>query len=70
MIVDTDAGNNRRKIISFLGGLDLCDGRYDTPQHSLFRTLHTWHSDDYRNPTYTVIIFRPQFGRYAHHFVQ
>ncbi|KAL2477769.1 Phospholipase D beta 1 [Forsythia ovata] len=52
VIVDTDAGNNRRKIISFLGGLDLCDGRYDTPKHSLFRTLHTLHSDDYHNPTY------------------
>ncbi|XP_058222372.1 phospholipase D gamma 1-like [Rhododendron vialii] len=53
VIVDADAGNNRRKIIAFLGGLDLCDGRYDTPQHPIFRTLHTVHSDDYHNPTYT-----------------
>ncbi|XP_073022854.1 phospholipase D gamma 1-like isoform X1 [Primulina eburnea] len=53
VIVDADAGNNRRRIIAFLGGLDLCDGRYDTPQHPIFRTLNTLHSDDYHNPTYT-----------------
>ncbi|KZV41614.1 phospholipase d beta [Dorcoceras hygrometricum] len=52
VIVDADAGNNRRRIIAFLGGLDLCDGRYDTPHHSLFRTLQTTHADDYHNPTY------------------
>ncbi|KAH6830791.1 phospholipase D beta 1 [Perilla frutescens var. hirtella] len=52
VVVDADAGNNRRRIIAFLGGLDLCDGRYDTPHHHLFRTLQTSHSDDYHNPTY------------------
>ncbi|XP_004297606.1 PREDICTED: phospholipase D epsilon [Fragaria vesca subsp. vesca] len=30
-----------REIMSFIGGLDLCDGRYDTEQHSLFHTLNT-----------------------------
>lgn len=54
VIVDADAGNNRRKIMAFVGGLDLCDGRYDTPHHPLFRTLKTEHKDDYHNPTYTV----------------
>ncbi|KAL6519552.1 Phospholipase D beta 1, partial [Orobanche minor] len=57
VVVDADAGNNRRRIIAFLGGLDLCDGRYDTPQHPIFRTLQTLHSDDYHNPTY---VFREQ----------
>ncbi|MCD9645125.1 Phospholipase D beta 1 [Datura stramonium] len=52
VIVDADAGNNRRKIIAFVGGLDLCDGRYDTPEHPIFRTLQTVHSEDYHNPTY------------------
>ncbi|KAJ8565404.1 hypothetical protein K7X08_007980 [Anisodus acutangulus] len=52
VIVDADAGNNRRKIIAFVGGLDLCDGRYDTPEHPLFRSLKTVHSEDYHNPTY------------------
>jgi phospholipase D1/2 len=55
VIVDADAGNSRRKITAFVGGLDLCDGRYDTPQHHIFRTLQTVHKDDYHNPTYTVI---------------
>ncbi|XP_065864795.1 phospholipase D beta 1-like isoform X2 [Euphorbia lathyris] len=53
VIVDADAGNNRRKMIAFVGGLDLCDGRYDTPHHPLFRTLDTIHKDDYHNPTFT-----------------
>ncbi|GAA0153971.1 phospholipase [Lithospermum erythrorhizon] len=53
IIVDADAGNNRRKIVAFVGGLDLCDGRYDTPEHPIFRTLQTVHADDYHNPTYT-----------------
>ncbi|KAK4269670.1 hypothetical protein QN277_022798 [Acacia crassicarpa] len=53
VIVDADSGNNRRKIIAFVGGLDLCDGRYDTPHHPIFRTLQTLHKDDYHNPTFT-----------------
>ncbi|XP_021279603.1 phospholipase D beta 2-like [Herrania umbratica] len=53
VIVDADAGENRRKIIAFLGGLDLCDGRYDSPHHPIFRTLQTVHKDDYHNPTFT-----------------
>lgn len=41
--VDTrlDQSSRNREIMSFLGGLDLCDGRYDTQEHSLFRTLNT-----------------------------
>ncbi|CAA6656283.1 unnamed protein product [Spirodela intermedia] len=53
VIVDADAGNNWRKIVAFVGGLDLCDGRYDTPEHAIFRTLQTLHKDDYHNPTFT-----------------
>uniref|UniRef100_A0A803L8W6 Phospholipase D n=1 Tax=Chenopodium quinoa TaxID=63459 RepID=A0A803L8W6_CHEQI len=50
VIVDADAGEHKRKLIAFVGGLDLCKGRYDTPEHSLFRTLQTVHDDDYHNP--------------------
>ncbi|KAK4269260.1 hypothetical protein QN277_022444 [Acacia crassicarpa] len=32
---------NDREIMSFIGGLDLCDGRYDTEEHSLFQTLNS-----------------------------
>ena len=55
VLVDTDAGDNKRKIIAFLGGLDLCDGRYDTPHHPIFSTLQTVHKDDYHNPTFAVM---------------
>jgi len=51
VIVDTQASGNNRKITSFIGGLDLCDGRYDTPEHRLFRDLDTIYQDDYHNPT-------------------
>ncbi|KAL8119148.1 phospholipase D gamma 1-like [Apium graveolens] len=56
VIVDTDAGRSKRKILAFLGGLDLCDGRYDTPQHPIFSSLQTVHKDDYHNPTFAAYV--------------
>ncbi|KZV42126.1 phospholipase PLDb1 [Dorcoceras hygrometricum] len=53
VIVDADAGNFRRKVIAFVGGLDLCKGRYDTRRHSIFSTLESVHKHDYHNPNYT-----------------
>lgn len=53
VIVDADAGHNKRKIMAFVGGLDLCKGRYDSPNHPLFRTLQTVHKDDYRNTNFS-----------------
>ncbi|RCV39099.1 hypothetical protein SETIT_8G196400v2 [Setaria italica] len=41
------AGGGRRRIVSFIGGLDLTNGRYDTPEHTLFRTINTAHSNDF-----------------------
>ncbi|KAL4589109.1 hypothetical protein LXL04_002011 [Taraxacum kok-saghyz] len=55
IVVDADLPNGdseRRRVVSFVGGLDLCDGRYDSPFHSLFRTLDTAHSDDFHQPNY------------------
>ncbi|KAK2981143.1 hypothetical protein RJ640_023874 [Escallonia rubra] len=52
VIVDADAGHGKRKIIAFVGGLDLAKGRYDTPKHPLFTTLQTVQKDDYHNPTF------------------
>lgn len=43
----------RRRIVSFIGGIDLCDGRYDTQSHSLFRTLDTVHRDDFHQPNFS-----------------
>lgn len=56
MIVDAQASRNNRKITAFIGGLDLCDGRYDTPEHRLFKDLDTVFQDDYHNPTFPVSI--------------
>nr|XP_011463801.1 PREDICTED: phospholipase D beta 1-like [Fragaria vesca subsp. vesca] len=53
VIVDADAGDSKRKIIAFVGGLDLYLGRYDTPEHPICRTLQTVHKDDYHNPTFS-----------------
>ena len=52
--MDADAGQHKRNIVAFIGGLDLCLGRYDTPAHSLFRTLQTTHKDDFHNPNFVV----------------
>ncbi|XP_057774702.1 phospholipase D delta-like isoform X1 [Salvia miltiorrhiza] len=52
VIVDSQGHGNNRKITAFLGGLDLCDGRYDTPQHRLFGDLDTVFKDDFHNPTF------------------
>ncbi|KAG6399261.1 hypothetical protein SASPL_140737 [Salvia splendens] len=52
VIVDADAGQNRRKIVSFVGGLDLCKGRYDNQKHSIFNTLQTVHKDDFHQPNF------------------
>ncbi|KAF8393218.1 hypothetical protein HHK36_021459 [Tetracentron sinense] len=53
LVVDSEmptGGSQKRRIVSFVGGIDLCDGRYDTPSHSLFRTLDTAHRDDFHQP--------------------
>lgn len=54
VIVDSQGPGNKRKVTSFIGGLDLCDGRFDTPSHPLFSTLNTFHKNDFHNPTFTV----------------
>ncbi|XP_059643049.1 phospholipase D beta 1-like [Cornus florida] len=53
VIVDADAGHGKRKIIAFVGGLDLCMGRYDTPKHPILSTLQTVHKDECHNPNFT-----------------
>ncbi|KAM0949801.1 putative phospholipase D [Dioscorea sansibarensis] len=52
VLVDTQASRNKRKITAFVGGLDLCDGRYDTPQHRIFSDLDTVFANDFHNPTF------------------
>ncbi|XP_054782042.1 phospholipase D alpha 1-like [Prosopis cineraria] len=56
VVVDNElpgrGSSSKRRIVSFVGGLDLCDGRYDTAFHSLFRTLDTAHHDDFHQPNF------------------
>ena len=57
VIVDTQASNDTRKITAFIGGLDLRNGRYDTPEHRLFQDRYTVYQNDYCNPTLPVSIY-------------
>ncbi|KAG9141078.1 hypothetical protein Leryth_001587 [Lithospermum erythrorhizon] len=56
VVVDSEmptGDSEKRRVVSFVGGIDLCDGRYDTQFHSLFRTLDTAHHDDFHQPNFT-----------------
>jgi phospholipase D1/2 len=46
---DPESNGVKRRRVSFVGGVDLTTGRYDTPQHHLYATLHTVHQNDFRN---------------------
>ncbi|KAJ6435854.1 hypothetical protein OIU84_000973 [Salix udensis] len=55
LVVDSELPGGeppKRRIVSFIGGIDLCDGRYDTPFHPIFRTLDTVHRNDFRQPDF------------------
>eukprot|EP01006_Ploeotia_vitrea_P003510 TRINITY_DN112744_c0_g1_i1.p1 TRINITY_DN112744_c0_g1~~TRINITY_DN112744_c0_g1_i1.p1 ORF type:complete len:928 (-),score=114.69 TRINITY_DN112744_c0_g1_i1:138-2516(-) len=39
--------DKKSRIVCFVGGLDLANGRYDCPKHELFSTLKTVHDEDY-----------------------
>ena len=52
VVVDADdpyQPDGRRKLVAYVGGLDLTGGRYDNPEHPLFATLKTDHLGDFRN---------------------
>ena len=36
-----------RRLVAFVGGLDLTDGRFDTPEFPLFSSLQTLHKGDF-----------------------
>ncbi|KAH9569186.1 hypothetical protein CY35_03G118900 [Sphagnum magellanicum] len=56
LIVDAPSLGDQRIVTSFVGGLDLCDGRWDTPTHSLFANLKTFHKNDFHNPTFSAMV--------------
>ncbi|RCV11706.1 hypothetical protein SETIT_2G207900v2 [Setaria italica] len=41
-----------RHVVSFIGGIDLCDGRYDDENHTLFRALDTTYLHDFLQNNY------------------
>jgi phospholipase D1/2 len=50
--------SQKRRIVSFVGGIDLCDGRYDTQKHPLFSTLGTTHQKDFHQPNFAGFSIR------------
>ncbi|KAL3729565.1 hypothetical protein ACJRO7_026660 [Eucalyptus globulus] len=60
VVLDTQASGNNRKITAFIGGLDLCDGRYDTPEHRLYSDLDTVFKNDIHNPTFMSTVNVPR----------
>ena len=55
-----DTGLPRQRILTaFIGGLDLTEGRWDTPCHSLFSSLQKEHKDDFRQKSWPVSIHEP-----------
>jgi len=62
VICDADpcVPGSSRRLIAFVGGLDLTGGRYDTPNHELFSTLLVEHDGDFRNSNAKVV--SPQQG--------
>ncbi|XVF35592.1 hypothetical protein REPUB_Repub18cG0159400 [Reevesia pubescens] len=55
VVVDSELPGERsgkRAIVSFVGGIDLCDGRYDSQDHPLFKTLGTIHHEDFHQPNF------------------
>ncbi|XP_038982403.1 phospholipase D alpha 1-like [Phoenix dactylifera] len=46
--LDAPMSNGTSRIVSFVGGIDLCGGRYDDENHTLFRNLDTTYVDDFQ----------------------
>lgn len=42
-------GSDLRRIVAFIGGLDITDGRYDTPEFHLWSTVNSLHTGDFYN---------------------
>ena len=44
-----DDQSGKRRLKAFVGGIDLADGRWCTPEHPLFETLLNEHLGDFSN---------------------
>lgn len=41
------SNNGQRSVVSFIGGVDICGGRYDDENHTLFQNLDTYYLHDF-----------------------
>ena len=57
-----DNQSGKRRLKAFVGGLDLQDGRWDTPEHPLFETILNEHLGDFRNKSAKTV--PPEQGMY------
>ena len=49
---------SKRQIVAFIGGLDITDGRYDSPEFPLFKTLKTLHKGDFYRLVWYCLFFK------------
>ena len=50
VICDAEVPNtDKRRVIAFIGGLDITSGRYDTPEYPLFKTIKNIHRGDFHS---------------------
>ncbi|KAM0946407.1 putative phospholipase D [Dioscorea sansibarensis] len=54
VLVDNPSSWKQSENYCFYCGLDLCDGRYDTPEHRLFGDLDSVFAGDFHNPTFPI----------------
>jgi len=55
VIYETNFNDRRRKLVVFQEGIDLNNGRYDTFEHPLYKTLFTEHKDDFYSSIFKKI---------------
>lgn len=56
VILDAEDKGGKRRLVAFVGGLDLTDGRWDTPEHSLYASMRTYHKQDFYNRCASVSV--------------
>ena len=60
---DYEEDGSKRQIVAFIGGLDITDGRYDSPEFHLFKTIKTLHQGDFYRLAYSVINVQANSGQ-------
>ena len=55
---DYEEDGSKRQIVAFIGGLDITDGRYDSPEFHLFKTIKTLHQGDFYRLAFLLLLCR------------